>query len=355
VTTAVLSTFLPAGCTSTLDARAPSVALAAIAPMARANQLRERAGSAEDTARLELLQAAIAAASEAVAAAPGEIRARLLLQDLELELDPRGTRERYASGPAAGAMGKTLAARALLPDRLIEARSLLEQALREDEDFAFAHYGLAFIDHRDGLTDRAREGCERALRLDPGLIEALRLLAQLCDGSDRARAIAARQLLVRISGGDLAERHALAQLLLEADDRSDANDAADELKAIIAAIGEPADAEARGLARDCWLDLGTSFARRNKPDQAIDCWKRALALDGECLPALFNIGLVEQGRGNPAAALEAFETYLARAATLKRALPAEQVLDRHFYVPNRVRALREQLVKEVAPDEAGRP
>ncbi|MBM4013341.1 MAG: tetratricopeptide repeat protein, partial [Planctomycetes bacterium] len=302
-------------------------------------------------ARRDLLEQALAAAGAAVTAAPDEFRARLLVQDLEFELDLRGARQRYADGPAEGAAGKVLAARALLPERSHEAKALLEQALREDDELAWAHYGIAFVEHRDGHSDRAREWCERALRKDPGLVEALRLLAELCEGSDRARAIRARRLLVEISGGDLAERHALAQLLLEADDRSDATDAADELKAIIAAIGEPADAEARALARDCWLDLGTSYSRRNKPDQAIDSWRRALALDRDFLPALFNIGLVEQGRGALQAALEAFEEYLARAQASPRALPADQVLDRHFYVPNRVRTLREQLAAAAAAAE----
>lgn len=341
-----------ASCRSPLVARPLELAPAAIEPMARARALRTKAAALGEPERRATLDAALQAALAAVAAAPDEFRARVLVQDLELEIDPRGTRDRYANGPAEGATGKVLAARALLPDRALEARALLEQALVEDDEFAWAYYGLAFVEQREGRGDRARELCERALDADPTLVEALRLLADLCEGSDRVRAISARQLLVAVTGGDLAERHALAQLLLEADDRSDATDAVEELKAILAAVGEPVTNEARELARDCWLDMGTAYARRNRDPQALAAWDRALALDRECLTALYNVGVVELKRDRPEAALAAFEEYLLRAQSMTRSLPADQVFYRHFYVPNQVRALRDRLgatAAEVAP------
>ncbi|MSR45904.1 MAG: tetratricopeptide repeat protein [Planctomycetes bacterium] len=349
------------GCSTLLDARPPTLAPAAVEPMARAHEARTRAAALSDQERRAMLETALAAARAAAVAAPEEFRAELLVQDIELELDPRGARERYANGPAEGAASKVLVARALLPDRSVEARALLESALKQDGGFAWALYGLAFVERRDGHSDRARELCEQALHRDPSLIEALRLLADLYEGGDRERAIQARQLLVEVTGGELTERHAFAQLLLEADDRSDASVAVRELRAILDALGDATTPAARELARDCWLDLGTAFARRANDEQAIIAWQRALALDRECLTALYNVGVAEQRRGDLARSLAAFEEYLARAQSMERSLPVDQVLYRHFYVPNQVRTLRERLAEspgdaagaatEVAPTE----
>jgi len=346
--TALAVLLLPlAACSSHLEAEPLEIAPAAVAAMARAQQERERAAGLADEERARAMEAALAAAREAVAAAPDELRARLLVQDLELEIDERGARDRYAHGPAATAVEKVLAARALLPDRTAEARALLQAAIEQDGDLAWARYGLAFVERKNGRSDRARALCEEALARDPMLIEALRMVADLYqDGGDRVRAIEARRLLLEVGDDDLAQRHALAQLLLEADDRSDAHEAIDELRSILDTLGEALEGDARDLARDCWVDLGTAYARRNNDVEAIGCWERALALDRDCLMALYNIGVVDLKRDKAAAALAAFEEYLARARASTKPLPVNQVFYRHYFVPNQVRDLRARLERE---------
>ncbi len=336
------------GCASRLRAQPVEFAPAVAAAMARAVEAQRHAATVGEVERRSLLESALISARLAQVAAPEEIRAALLVQDLEIALDERAARERYASGPVATAAEKLLAARALLPERSAEARNLLTAAIDQDDDFAFARYGLAFLEQRDGRADRARVLCDEALARDPSLIEALRMLADLeQDGGTRERAIEARELLVEITAGDPFERHRLAQLLLEADDRSDATAAEKQLRAILATVGEAPTPEALELARDAWLDLGTAFARRNRDGEAIAAWEHSLALDRECLTALYNIGVVEmKQRNHPEQALAAFEEYLLRAQTMTRPLPADQVFYRLFYVPNQVRELRAQLQRD---------
>ncbi|MBL8841618.1 MAG: hypothetical protein JNL90_08840 [Planctomycetes bacterium] len=344
---------LAGGCRSTLHARPIAIEPAAAAPYAEAERERARAATLADPERRAALEAALAAARRAQAAAPDEFRAALLAQDLEFELDLRAARERYVADSAETAAAKVLAARALLPERTAEARTLLTSAIAQDGDFAFARYGLAFLEQREGRADRARTLCAEALARDPTLLESLRMLAELeQDAGSRERALEARTLLIEVTGGDLLERHRLAQLLLEADDRSDATAAEKQLRVILEQLGDVPGPEQLELARDAWLDLGTAFARRSRDAEAIAAWEHALALDRECLTALYNIGVVEmKQRRHPELALLAFEEYLLRAQTMTRPLPADQIFYRLFYVPNQVRELREQL-QRAAPTPA---
>ncbi len=333
-----------------------------IAPAARASYddaLERRARSSRlggDEARAEL-EAALQSAKAALAAAPGDFRLAVLVQDLEFDLDARAARERYVAEPASTAMVKTLAARALLPERSAEARELLLAACAEEPDLAWARYGLAFVERREGHAGAALADAERALRLDPTLVEALRLLADLYeDGGDRKRAIEAREKLIEVTAGDLVERHRFARLLLDSDSKSDATDAEKELRVILAAAGDPPRPERRDVARDALLDLGTAYARRNYVEQAIGYWRQALAVDGDCLTALCNVGIVElMQRRDPRAALAAFEEYLSRAQSMSGPLPSDQIYYRHLYVPHQVFVLRGELglPTEAPPDGAG--
>jgi tetratricopeptide (TPR) repeat protein len=294
------------------------------------------------------LQSALAAAREARAAAPEDFRLAVLEQDVLFALDPRDTRESYASRSQATAEEKVLVARALLPERIDDARDLLVSACEQDPKFAWAFYGLAFVERRRGRADVARANAEEALRLDPKLNEALELLVKLYhESGDRKMEILARQRLIDVTHGDPHERHKYAQLLLDADDRSDATEAEKELRVILAGLGDPPPPEAREFARDVLVDLGTSFARRESPvhiEQSVSTWRRALALDHECLVALYNIGIVEQQqRRDLKAALAAFEEYMEVAQSLSGPLPAAEVYNRYFNVPSKILDLRQKL------------
>jgi tetratricopeptide (TPR) repeat protein len=281
------------------------------------------------------------------------------VQDLEFDLDPRAARELYAAtGASATAREKTLAARALLPERLSDARDLLASACEQDPKFAWARYGLAFVDREFGRTDSALAGATEALRLDPTLLEALRLIAELAEeAGQRDEAVWARKELVSATGGDLEERRHYAQLLLESDAPRAASTAEKELRAIADAIGDPPPPNLRAELRDVYVDLGTAYALRERnPDAlaaAIRCWRHALELDPECLTALSNIGLVElfPKRQNDSAALAAFEEYLRRAQTLSTPLSEDQVYYRQFFVPNQVLQLRQRLGLSTEPVE----
>ena len=348
-----------AACSSQPAVRPIAVQIEALPDYTTARTLREEAAEAEGEAKRVKLEAALAAARRAHAGSPDDFRIATLVQDLEFDLDPRATRETYSiPGATASAREKTLAARALLPERLSEARDLLASACEQDPKFAWARYGLAFVDREFGRTDAALAGATEALRLDPSLLEALRLIAELCEESNqRDEALWARKELVRATRGDLEERRRYAQLLLESDAKRDATEAEDELRAIAAAIGEPPPPELRGELRDVFVDLGTAWARHDRNDSALDqairCWRHALELDPECLTALSNIGLVElfPVRQNDSAALAAFEEYLRRAQTLSTPLSEDQVYYRQFFVPNQVLLLRKRLGLSTEPVE----
>jgi tetratricopeptide (TPR) repeat protein len=347
-----LALLATAACRAPLDARPIEIPEAARASYEDA--LRRRAAAPDlggDDARAEL-EAALSSAKEALAVAPDEFRFAVLVQDLEFDLDARAARERYTSTAPATARDRTLAARALLPERSAEARDLLLDASRGEPGFAWARYGLAFVERNEGQATAAIADAEQALKLDPTLIEALRLLADLYQsGGDRKRALLAREELIEVTNGDLGERHRYARLLLESDSKSDASDAERQLRVILAAVGDPPAPAQLEFARDALLDLGTCFARRadknRNPkalEEAIAAWRRALALDPWCLTALYNIGLVERDqRNDPRAALAAFEEYLSRAESMSGPLPSDQLISRYLAVPDNVMTLREQL------------
>lgn len=333
------------GCRSTLRAEPIVIPAAARASYDQALEARARARLLSGEAAGAELANALASARDALARAPDEFRLAVLVQDLEFDLDPRAARERYVEAAPDTAAGRTLAARALLPERTGEAHDLLLAACEQAPRFAWARYGLGFVERARGNPDVALRAAEAALRLDPSLVEALRLVAELCEeGGDRERAVLARERLIEVTGGDLEERHRYARLLLDADDRSDATDAEKELRVILAALGDPPPPGQRRFAGDALVDLGTAYARRNRFEEAIGHWRHALAVDSDCLTALSNIGVVElASRDDPRAALAAFEEYLARAQSIRAPLGADQLLYRLFYVPNQVLELRQRL------------
>jgi tetratricopeptide (TPR) repeat protein len=348
-----------AACHSQPAVRPIAIQAEALPDYSLARALRDDAADAEGDARRGKLEAALAAARRAHAEAPDDFRIATLVQDLEFDLDPRAARELYAAtGASATAREKTLAARALLPERLSDARDLLASACEQDPKFAWARYGLAFVDREFGRTDSALAGATEALRLDPTLLEALRLIAELAEeAGQRDEAVWARKELVSATGGDLEERRHYAQLLLESDAPRAASTAEKELRAIADAIGDPPPPNLRAELRDVYVDLGTAYALRERnPDAlaaAIRCWRHALELDPECLTALSNIGLVElfPKRQNDSAALAAFEEYLRRAQTLSTPLSEDQVYYRQFFVPNQVLQLRQRLGLSTEPVE----
>ena len=299
------------------------------------------------------LDEALAAARRARDGAPADFRLACLVQDLEFLADARAAREQYATSTGS-AREKTLAARALLPERASEARALLLKACDQDPSFGWARYGLAWVESELGRSDQALAEALAALQLEPSLLEALRFYADLAGATGRReQALWARRELVAATGGDLRERRLYAALLLESDAKRDAAAAEVELRAVALEIGEPPPRAFRRMLSDVYVGIGATYARRYRYDEAIVYWRHALQLDYESLTALANIGGVELNRANDTdgavrrrhqeAALAAYEEYLRRAQGLSTPLPSDEISYRYFSVPEHVITLRKLL------------
>jgi len=299
------------------------------------------------------LDEALAAARRARDGAPDDFRIACLVQDLEFLADPRAARLQYAAATGS-AREKTLAARALLPERSSEARDLLIKACDQDPAFGWSRYGLARVESDLGRNAQALAEALAAVRLEPSLLEALRLYADLA-GSTRAReeALWARRELVAATGGDLRERRRYAELLLESNAKREASAAEVELRAMVDQIGEPPPPAFRKVLSDVYVAIGCTYSQRYRYDEAIAWWRHALTLDFESLTALANIGGVELNRADDTdgavrrrhqeAALAAYEEYMLRAQGLTTPLPSDEISYRYFSVPEHVLTLRKLL------------
>jgi tetratricopeptide (TPR) repeat protein len=283
---------------------------------------------------------------EAVAAAsPRMFRARRAIQDILLELDPSAARERFLVPADSGDPEKlTLAARLLAPVDAERARQYLELAVEADPEFAWARYGLAFLDWQEGRDEPALDRVLEALARDPGFPEARELEARLYESLGRRdEALASYRRLLETK--DTVElRYRYANLLLRSDDEEDAEAAEEQLRQVIErATAATAEPDPELLAR-ATLDLGVALADQRRPEPALEMFHRALELDPELLPAWYNIGWVlEVQMGLPEEALEAYRHYEEAAAQAGGELPAAQILDRIFYVPENIRRLEERL------------
>lgn len=314
-----------------------------------------------DVARAQLDEA-LAAARRARDGAPDDFRIACLVQDLEFLADARAAREQYAATKGS-AREKTLAARALLPERSSEARLLLIQACDQDPTFGWSRYGLARVESDLGHNDQALAEALAAVRLDPSLLEALRLYADLAASTGaRDAALWARQELVAATGGDLRERRLYAELLLESNGKRDAAAAEVELRAMVGQIGEPPPPAFRKMLSDVYVAIGCTYAQRYRYDEAIAWWRHALTLDFESLTALANIGGVELNRAehtdgevrrlHQESALAAYEEYMLRAQGLTKPLPSDEISYRYFTVPEHVLTLRKLLGLPVEQEES---
>lgn len=152
---------------------------------------------------------------------PGYFRARRLLQ--EINLDEKGVEQTAALAAERlerlrNPMNLTLAARvAEDPEEKIR---LLEEALRIDSTYVWAHYGIAFVylkEERLSEYERAREHLELALSHAPGLtaarkllIENLHLLGEYIPLDEQYRIYLAREpddLDARYNYADLLQSH----------------------------------------------------------------------------------------------------------------------------------------------------
>lgn len=305
-----------------------------------------------DVARAQLDEA-LAAARRARDGAPADFRIACLVQDLEFLIDPRAAREQYAAATGS-AREKTLAARALLPERASEARDLLLKACDQDPEFGWSRYGLARVESDLGRNEQALTEALVAMRLEPSLLEAVRLYADLAGSiGSREEALWAQRELVLATDGDLGEQRRYVNLLLESNAKRDASAAEVVSRAMLEQIGEPPPPAFRKMLSDVYVAIGTSYSRRYRREEAIVAWRHALELDYESLTALSNIGGVEfnratetdgdERRRHQEAALAAYEEYLLRAQGLTTPLPSDQISYRYFSVPEHVLTLRKLL------------
>jgi len=247
--------------------------------------------------RIGDLDGALAAAEDALRAAPDDLTARLRKAELLVDLGyRRGDRARIEAGRAI--VNEVLAADASQPEALFvqakvdlaekrpqEAAAALRRCLDQRPDWPQAHYLLGSALYLAKDLPGARAALSRALELDAALLDASRVLARVHAqlGDDDLALEVGRKALQREE--DRGLRVLMAQSLAR---QRKFDDAARELEA----IAEPQrDAEA-------WYALGRVSLLRGDPARARECFQRAQSLDParyEILRALLDLD-VRDGR-----------------------------------------------------------
>jgi tetratricopeptide (TPR) repeat protein len=113
--------------------------------------------------------------------APHDLGLAAMLQDAELAAgeDPSALRARYLALARERDDADSLVLAARLEPTPAEARSILERAVDRDPKHAWARYGLAFVQARDGAWGEAKVHLKQALELDRAHLPARRLEAAL--------------------------------------------------------------------------------------------------------------------------------------------------------------------------------
>lgn len=76
-----------------------------------------------------------------------------------------------------------------------------------------------------------------------------------------------------------------------------------------------------------YIDLGWEFHAKKQYDQAIEQFRKAIAMDGNAVDAYYGLGLSYKAKREKEAAIQAFEKVIALAPTLEDRAKA-QILSR---------------------------
>lgn len=248
--------------------------------------------------------------------APADLGLAVMLQDAELSAgeDLALLRARYLNLARERDDPHSLILAARLERTPSEARSMLERALRSDPRSAWASYGLAYVQARDGNWREAQKQLDRALEADPAHLPARRLQAALLarDGKfeDAQRAYSA---WLDISRGDpridpqlrLAAELDLALVEVQSGHSRAA-------RARLQSMVETSSAHGLAGRRLCLLaaaeqDLG-------RPERALEAARSAESADPDsALPRVQQALIHEQWLEDPQAARAAWERVLTEA------------------------------------------
>jgi arylsulfatase A-like enzyme/Flp pilus assembly protein TadD len=239
--------------------------------------------------------------------------------------------------------------------RLDEAAALGREVLARRPDMGAAAYYLAQTELEAGRPAEALQVMEAAYRngsATPALVRQLGLTL-----SRVGRFEAALEVLRRAAeSGDPEDLNALGLVLSESGDQEAAQDAlrqvfaTDERNAtawqnlalVALRRADWAEASARaeraleldgGLA-PAWSYLGSARFNQGEAAEALAAWKRAVELDPDDYDALYNIGLVAPGLGDPGTARTALERFLREAPRDRYAADLDEVRRRLEDLPD---------------------
>jgi tetratricopeptide (TPR) repeat protein len=148
-----------------------------------------------------------------------------------------------------------------------EAAHLFEEALQRDPKRADAYVGLALVSG-DGFDGKAREYIDKAIQLDPTLVEAHEVLADLAlEDSEQADAINAADAALKLSPDALDAMAIHAAIDLLADRQADADAWIQKMLAVNATYGQ-------GLAR-----IASHLILHMRYEDGVAYYRKAIALD----------------------------------------------------------------------------
>jgi len=173
------------------------------------------------------------------------------------------------------------------------AESLFRRALREDPDFAHAHWGLSqallegfYADAGPGFLQQAEEAARVAVRLDPEFHRAHITLATICREDGRLQE--AIDQLESVSSEDLRPRRLFEELAITYDELGDLTRS---LENIDRALAQRSDSEV-------YLSLGRSYAAAGEDDKALAYFEKAVADDSEMWLNHHELGVYHLDRGD---------------------------------------------------------
>ena len=175
-----------------------------------------------------------------------------------------------------------------------DAENLFKEALEINENSASAYLGLALV-AAEGYSSKAAEAAEKALKLDPKLVEAQELLAKVAlEDNNPTKAVEQADAALKISP------EALDALAVRASVELLADHSADQWFAKIAAVN-PVYGEGYALA-------GHFFVMNRRYEEGIAMYRKALQLDPTLQSARSEMGINLMRLGLEKDAREALET-----------------------------------------------
>ena len=169
----------------------------------------------------------------------------------------------------------------------------LRQVVKLRPQDADVHQQLAVAYGNLGEIDRSRRHLERAVALAPDRVDSLIQLATVqLDQQEPGPAIGHLERILELAPGDPDARWLLGRARLMAGD----------LGAALATFEQAAaGGEAPAWARNEW---GSALAQSGRPDAAFEQFQAALAAEPDNAQSLFYLGLIYEGRGQVADAVD---------------------------------------------------